>query len=88
MRQVNQCMTQKYLSTAKFYAREGRVVLATNRVFHYQLRNDEFCIVHNKQQLAVSRDYQRVYKQMLIAEGKIADGDNLNWNKLAKQLTE
>lgn len=49
VRHVQSQMTQKTLSTACFYGREGRVMLATNTVFNYQLQRDKDCIIHNAQ---------------------------------------
>jgi hypothetical protein len=52
-------MTQKVISTCSFYEASGRVLLATTRIFNYDLEADKEVKIKNEQLNAVARDYLR-----------------------------
>lgn len=64
-------MTQKNISASNFYEPRGRVLLATTKIFNFDLQIDQDILIQNRQQNAIARDYLREYRSKLIDKGII-----------------
>lgn len=64
-------MTQKSISACSFYEPQGRVLLATTKIFNFDLKFDQEILIQNRQQNAIARDYLRERKNQLIEAGTI-----------------
>lgn len=62
-------MSQKTISACSFYQKLGRVMMATTKIFNYDLKTDRDVKIRNDQQNAIARDYIRELTRQFQANG-------------------
>lgn len=58
-------MSQKIISTSYFYQAIGRVLMATTKIFNYDLAVDQTVKIKTDQMNGVARDYLRQFLKQL-----------------------
>lgn len=64
-------MSQKQISSWFFYEPKGRVLMATSKIFKFDLVADAEVLVDARQQNAIARDYLRMIRPELKGAGVI-----------------
>lgn len=59
-------MTQKIISACSFYEQLGKVMMATTKIYNYDLQVDKDVKIRVDQQNAVARDYLRQFHDQLV----------------------
>ena len=69
-------MSQKVISACSFYDPLGRVLMATTKIFNYDLEIDSAVKIKTDQQNAIARDYLRQFRKQLVDAGIVASVDS------------
>lgn len=69
-------MSQKVISACSFYDPLGRVLMATTKIFNYDLAIDSAVKIKTDQQNAIARDYLRQFRKQLVDAGIVASIDS------------
>lgn len=64
-------MSQKSLCSWYYYAPAGRILLATSKIYKFDMTTDADVVVKTRQQNFISRDYLRQHKLKMIEEGEL-----------------
>ena len=80
-------ISQKSISACSFYEPCGRILLATTKIYNFDLVIDQDILIQNRQQNAIARDYLREYKSYLISRGTIELEDDAHEASVHGQQT-